>query len=225
VTNVTAFIVLIGGALVWLVYRPPPGAPVEERTDLRIDLSGREWLLISLAGLTWGAFNAGYVIFVSFLPDLFVSRGFSLPHASRLVSILAWSVIVSVPLAGYVADRLKWPNLMMMGGFLGVAAAAALLPAAATPLVPFVVIATMIGLAPGLIMALPAQALRPGNRSAGMGVFYTWHFAAMAVFPALAGSARDLSESTAAPSLFAAFTMVLSAIALMAFRAIQRRAT
>ena len=40
---------------------------------------------------------------------------------------------------------------------------------------------------------------RAQNRSVGMGVFYTWHFAAMAILPSLAGSARDLATSAAAP--------------------------
>jgi cyanate permease len=210
-------------ALVWLVYRAPPDAPGEYGYGLQIDLSRREWILISLAGFIWGTFNAGYVILISFLPDLFVLRGYSLPEASRVVSVLAWALIFTVPLAGYLAEQLKRPNLMMIGGFLGVAAAAAVLSAAAAPIVPFAIVALMIGLPAGLIMALPAQALQPENRSTGMGVFYTWHFAAMAVLPALAGTARDLSASAAAPSLFAAVTMVAAALALIAFRLAQGR--
>jgi cyanate permease len=224
VMYVAAGTVAVCLALVALVYRPPPDAPIERSSGLQIDLSGREWLLISLAGFVWGSFNAGYVILISFLPDLFVQRGYELTDASRLVSVLAWVVIFTVPFAGYLAERLNWPNLMMIGGFLLVAAAAAALALAAIPVIPFTLIALAIGLPAGLIMALPAQALRPENRSTGMGVFYTWHFAAMAVFPALAGTARDVSGSTAAPSLFAAFTMLLAALALVAFRAAQRRA-
>ena len=67
-----------------------------EARHLQIDLSRREWLLISLAG-SLGLFNAGYVIFISFLPDLFAARGYSLADASRVVSVLA-GVIVTVPL-------------------------------------------------------------------------------------------------------------------------------
>jgi cyanate permease len=223
VMDVAAAVVAICLALVWLVYRPPPDAPAEYGHGLQIDLSRREWLLISLAGFIWGVFNAGYVILIAFLPDLFVLRGYSLPEASRVVSVLAWVLIVTVPLAGYAAEQLKRPNLMMLGGFLTVAAAAVVLSATAAPIVPFAIIALMVGLPAGLIMALPAQALRPENRSTGMGVFYTWHFAAMAVLPALAGTARDLSGSAAAPSLFAAVTMVAVSFALVAFRVVQRR--
>ena len=58
------------------------------------------------------------------------------------------------------------------------------------------------------MMVLPAQALRPETRAGGMGVFYTWYYAAMAVLPGLAGMARDLAGSPAAPVLFSAAMMV-----------------
>jgi cyanate permease len=218
-----AVVVALCFAVMWLVYRPPPDAPAEFGHGLQIDLSRREWLLISLAGFIWGVFNAGYVILISFLPELFVQRGYSLPEASRVVSVLAWAVIFTVPLAGYLAEHIKRPNLIMIGGFLTVAAGAAALSLAAAPIIPFAVVALMVGLPAGLIMSLPAQAVRRENRSIGMGVFYTWHFAAMAVLPVLAGTARDLSASAAAPSLFAAVTMVAAALALIAFRMAQAR--
>ena len=220
---VAAAAALIGLVLVALIYRAPPDAPAETGASLHIDLSRREWTLISLAGLIWGSFNAGYVIFISFLPDLFLLRGYSLGHASLLLSVLAWSLIVTVPLCGYIAERLQRPNLMMFSGFFVVAAAAVALPAVAAPMIPFVLIAIMTGLPPGPAMALTAEAVRPERRSTGMGVFYTWHFALMAVLPALAGSVRDASGAAGAPILFAALTMIVSAGALVGFRAAQRR--
>src|SRR5712671_2636616 len=100
-----AMVVAVCFVSVALIYRAPPGAPQERGGNFRIDLSRREWILISLAGLIWGSYNAGYVILVSFLPDLFVLRGYSLARAGLLVSLLAWILIVAVPLAGYVAER------------------------------------------------------------------------------------------------------------------------
>jgi len=217
----TAAVVAISFVLVALSYRPPPDAPVERGGNLQLDLTPREWLLISLAGLIWGSFNAGYVVLVSFLPDLFTLRDYSLAEAGRMVSLLAWAVIIIVPAAGYVAERLRRPNLLMSGGFVVVAAAIAALPAVSTPSVPFAVILIVIAVPAGLIMSLPAEAVRAENRATGMGVFYTWHFAAMAVWPALAGSARDIAHSAAAPILVAAAAMVLSALALLGFRLVQ----
>ncbi len=221
VMDAAAAVALVCLVLILLVYRSSPDAP-SEAGRLQLDLTPREWVLISLAGFIWGSYNAGYVILISFLPELFSQRGYPLDEASRVVSLLAWVLIPSVPIAGYLSERLHKPNLVMIGGFAIVATAAAILPLAPVPIVPFAAIVLTIGLPAGLIMALSAEALRPENRSAGMGVFYTWHYAAMAVLPAIAGTARDLFGNPAAPSLFAAFLMVLAAAALVGFRLAQR---
>jgi cyanate permease len=219
-----AAIVAICFVLVIAFYRAPEGLPPERGTaGLHIDLSRREWLLISLAGLIWGSFNASYVVLVSFLPDLFAQRGYEPIEASQMVSLMAWAIIIAVPLAGYLAERIRMPNLLMAGGFGISAAAIAALPFAAMPSIPFALIIVVIGVPAGLIMALPAQSLQPHNRATGMGVFYTWHFAAMAVLPSMAGSTRDITSSVAAPLLFAAATLVVSSIALLCFRLVQRR--
>jgi cyanate permease len=211
-------------ALVVAFYRAPEGLPPERgKAGLHIELSRREWLLISLAGLIWGTFNACYVVLVSFLPDLFALRGYEPIEASRMVSLMAWAIIVAVPLAGYLAERIKMPNLLMIGGFAVSALSIAVLPFAAMPAIPFALIIVVIGVPAGLIMALPAQSLRPQNRATGMGVFYTWHFAAMAVLPSIAGSVRDMANSATAPILFGAATLVVSSIALLGFRLVQRR--
>lgn len=224
VMYVAAAVVAITLVLVATVYQPPSGVPLERMGHLQLDLSRHEWILISLAGLIWGSFNAAYVILVSFLPDQFVLRGYSPLEAGATVSLLAWVIIVAVPLAGYIAERVQRPNLLMLGGFATTAAAAAVLPLVGAPVVPFALILITIGVPAGLIMSLPAQSVRAQNRSTGMGVFYTWHFAAMAILPSLAGSARDMADSAAAPILFAAATMVLSGVALIGFRVVQRRA-
>jgi hypothetical protein len=93
---------------------------------------------------------------------------------------------------------------------------------AGAAIVPFAVLVLVIGLPPGSMMALAPEGLRPENRATGMGVFYTWHYAAMTVLPAIAGAARDYAATPAAPSLFAAMLMVLAAAAVIGFRWRQR---
>lgn len=209
--------------IVALVYRAPPDA-VPDSGRLQLDLTRREWLLVSLAGYMWGSFNAGYIIFISFLPDLFAQRGYPLAESSQIVSLLAWVLIPAVPVAGYLAERISRPNMLMSGSFIVVAMAAAALPATSAPIVPFAIIVLAIGIPAGLIMALSSEALRPENRAAGMGVFYTWHYAAMAVLPAVAGTVREAAATPAAPILFAGLLMVLAAVALVCFRLAQRDA-
>ena len=207
--------------LVALSYRAPPD--VEQPAErFRISLNRRETTLVIVAGLIWGIYNAGYIVLVSFLPELFVARGFDQTEASRLVSLLGWVLIISVPLSGYVAQRLGRPNTQMALGFAAVACAATVIPFTGAPLLTFAVIALLAGLPAGLIMALPPQALSQENRAVGMGVYYAVYYACMALLPAFAGRARDLVGSSG-PSQSAALMMVFALAGLLLFRTIQRR--
>lgn len=103
-------------------------------------------------------------------------------------------------------------------------AKAAVLPFTDEPIITFSILAAVVGAPAGLIMALPAQALRPQNRAGGMGIYFTWYYAGMAFLPGLAGMARDLTASPAAPALFAAGMMALALAGLTGFRLANRLA-
>jgi predicted MFS family arabinose efflux permease len=110
----------------------------------------------------------------------------------------------------------------MTGGFLAAALSASVLPFTSVPTIALAVVALAIGVPAGLIMALPAEVLRPESRAGGMGVYFTCYYVAMALLPGAAGLARDLSGSAAAPALFAATMMLLCAVGLMLFHAAKR---
>jgi predicted MFS family arabinose efflux permease len=222
VMHIGALFALIALALVALFYRDPPGLAAAPSARLTLALSRREWVLVCLAGVIWGIFNVSYIALVSFAPELFRERGFTLAEASTIVSLIGWSLIVSIPLASYVVERIGRPNLIMTGSFLIGAAAEIALPFTASAVVPYVVLILVIGAPVGLMMALPAQALRPNNRASGMGIFYTWYYAAMAFLPGCAGLLRDLSGSAAAPVLFSAAMLPLCAIVLLLFHVATR---
>jgi hypothetical protein len=102
--------------------------------------------------------------------------------------------------------------------------AAAALPVAHDPIIPFGVLTVVVGMPAGLIMALRAQTLRPENRAGGMGAYFTWYYGGMALLPGLVGMARDLTASAAAPALFAAGMMALALSGLAGFRLANRLA-
>lgn len=85
-------------------YRPPPGAVAAAGPQAN-RLPREEWLLTLLAALTWGLFNAGYVLYLSFAPKVLQSQGFSPTQAASVVSIASWVMILSVTLVGRIADR------------------------------------------------------------------------------------------------------------------------
>jgi predicted MFS family arabinose efflux permease len=217
-----ALMALASFLLVALMYSNPPETSVASASGLKLTLTRREWLCVSLAGSIWMTYNVGYIVLISFLPALLTTRGYSLSQAGVVVSFLGWMLIPLVPLAGTLAERLNWPNVFLVGGLLIAGLAAAALPIAHDPIIPFGVLAAVVGAPAGLIMALPAQALRPENRAGGMGVYFTWYYAGMAVLPALAGMARDLTASSAAPALFASGMMALAIAGLVGFRLANR---
>jgi predicted MFS family arabinose efflux permease len=209
--------------VVALVYVDPEGETRQSDGGLTLDLTAREWQLVLIAGTIWGMFNVGYIVLVSFLPELFVSRGYTLPHATGIASLLGWTLIVTVPLGGYLADHLHRPNAVLLFGLLVTATATALLAVGPAALPAYAVMLLFAGLPGGPIMALPASALRPQARGTGMGIYYAWSYGLMATFPALAGLARDLTDSAAAPILFAASTAIVAAAGLAVFRLAARR--
>jgi predicted MFS family arabinose efflux permease len=224
VMHAAALSSLLSCALVALTYRDPPDAGTALSAGLRLQLTAREWLAVSFAGLVWMTYNVGYIVLISFLPGLFNAHGLSLAEAGRIVSFLGWTLSPSVPLAGHVAERLGRPNSFLVGGFVMSGLAAAALPFASAPLYAFAALALVIGVPAGLIMALPAQALRAEHRAGGMGLYFTWYYAGMALLPGLAGLARELTASAAAPPLFAAAMMVLALLGFFGFRVVQGRA-
>ena len=220
----TALIAAASFVLLLLTYRNPPGTPAASSLGLNLTLTRHEWLGVSLAGIVWMTYNVGYIVLISFLPGLFTTRGYSLSQAGWVVSFLGWMLIPLVLFAGALAERLHRPNLFLIGSLLVSGLAAAALPVAHDPILPFGVLTVVVGVPAGLIMALPAQALRPQNRAGGMGVYFTWYYGGMALLPGLAGMARDLTASPAAPALFAAGMMPLALAGLAGFRLATRLA-
>ena len=72
-------------------------------------------------------------------------------------------------------------------------------------------------------MKLPTEVLRPENRAAGMGVYYTCYYGGMAGLVPVAGLLRDATQSPSAPLLFAASLLLGAAGSLAGFRLLQVR--
>lgn len=218
-------VIVVSLVLVALLYRDPPDVSALLAGRLQIALSGREWLLVLIAGFVWGAYNVAFIVLVSFLPDLLTARGYPLTQAGWIVSLLGWGLIVVVPMAGLAAQRLGRSDLLMAGSLIITALAGAALPFASGGqfVAAFIVVSIVAGVPAGLILSLPAEALSAENRAVGMGVFFTCFYISMAVMPAIAGWVRDLFASPAAPVLFAASMLGIAALGLAAFRLAQRR--
>lgn len=131
-------------------------------------------------------------------------------------------MLISLPLGGYVAQRLNAPNAVMGGSFIALAVAGSALAMGAPPVLACLAFGVLAGPPPGPIMGLPGAALRPQNRAAGMGVYYAAYYAAMAGLVPVAGAIRDATQSASAPLYFAAGMMLAAAVSLAGFRLVQR---
>src|SRR5437667_5251816 len=221
----TALAAALGLVLIAFAYRAPSrtaggaaGAPPARRAGL----AAREVGLAVSAGFAWGCFNASLVAVIAFGPGMLMARGLSLGDAGFVVSLAIWVTILSVPLGGLLTDRLGRPNLLIVVGSLGAALVTMLLPVLTQPVLAWALLGLAIGAPPGAVMALLPKAVAPERLATALGVYYTVFYAAMAVTQPVAGAARDLCSSPAAPILFAALVMALTAPGLALFRLVER---
>ena len=209
--------------LVISLYRRPPHRseyPGEAGNSFKIPW--RELLPVSMAGLAWGFFNIGMVVFFSFSPGLLTSQGMSAVDAGTLVSIGLWINLLSVPLGGYLIERLSRP--MSAAALLTLTAAAGLF---LMPYVPApVILVVLVGLgvaAAGPIVALPSRALSPENLGPGLGIFFAWYYGAVAVGPFLAGLGQDLTGSAATPVVLGGGAFVVAVVFMGLFQVFQAK--
>ena len=209
--------------LVALFGRDAPGVGATG-ASLRLlpNLSSREWALALTAGAAWMLFNVGFIVMVGFGPGLLQARGATLGQAGFLVSLAIWISTISVPLGGAVVDRTRRPNLAIVLSCLLTAGAFVLISLTGPPVVWLLLSGVVVGLAPGALVSLVPGSVPPAQLAAALGLFYATFYLGMAAMQPLAGLLRDVTGSPAAPVFFAAATMVLTAVALGAFRWIER---
>jgi MFS family permease len=221
VTVYVAVAAVIGSALPLLLvgYRSPETASRATGKAERLDR--RTTLTLTVAGLIWGLYNIGTTTIFSFGPTLLVERGWSIAAAGSTISIVLWVSVFFVPLAGYLADRLKRPEaIFIVGGCLVFAALlAALAHSNAVPLI-IVALGVVIGLPAGSTMSLPARVLAPATRAIGMGIFFTIYYIAMMLGPVIGGACAKWIGSAAAAFDFGVVALLACPLLLWTFNRI-----
>lgn len=223
-------LVAAGLLLLLFAYRRPPvpspaaAKPVARAPMRRSALRGAALAGVVAAGAIWGLYNAALSMIFSFGPAMLAERGWTVAAASSTVSIALWLVSFSVPLGGFLADRLHRRDAVLLFGFVAFAALMFLAPATDATVPLFVAFGLLGGLAAGPIMSLPGQLLRPDNRAVGMGLFFTLFYFATFAAPNVAGWISD-AAGTAEAAFVLGGAMLLACIPLLAlFRLVERRA-
>jgi predicted MFS family arabinose efflux permease len=219
-TGTAAALVLI---LLAAIYRVPSGAVASPPSveQGRLGLSLREVGLVSLAGGVWMLFNVGYILLVSFGPGVLMLDGLSQGDAGFAISLVSWSLVVTIPLGGILIDRIGHPTMVMMASFAAFGLSTLLVPKSPS-LALMIFVGAAGGLPAGAMMALPAEVLRPPNRAAGMGIFFTWYYAGMALLTPVGGMLRDASGAPSAPLLLAG-SLEFAAMAVLTWLRLTQR--
>ncbi len=208
---------------IFTFYRSPGTGPRHAPAG-KTWLLPREWALVACAGVAWGAFNAGYIVYLSFGPEMLRAQGIGVLAAASIISFGSWIMIGSGTICGQISDRFGHTNLILA---VTMAAAMAALLMLSVPGAGFgaSLLFGLVGMAPaGVIMALYGQAVAVERRAFGMGVFLTIYYAIITAAPPVAGWLFDRTGAADGAILFgvALFALVFPAAAL--FRMIKTRA-
>jgi MFS family permease len=200
---------LIGCGIVLLsiAHRPPADSAVTSTTTPRLDRDAA--IAVIGAGLMWGLFNFGFATIFSFGPSLLVERGWSIAAAGSTISIVLWLAVLSVPLGGFLADRTKRPQSVLVAGCVVFAILMVALPRSGAVVLTVAALGLISGLPAGPIISLPARVLQPQTRAIGMGLFYTLYYAAMMLGPVIAGACAKWTGSAAAAFDFGALMILV----------------
>jgi predicted MFS family arabinose efflux permease len=211
---------LIGFGIVVLAagYRPPPNPVTAAATSAPLDRGAI--VAVIVAGLIWGLFNVGFAVIFTFGPSMLVERGWSISAAGSTISIVLWLSVFSVPSGGFLADRTKRPQSILVAGAILVAILMLTLPRSGAVVLIVIALGLISGLPAGPIMSLPARVLAPATRAIGMGVFYTVYYAAMMLGPVIAGAYAKWSGSAAAAFDFGALMVLACPLMLWGFNQI-----
>ncbi|MAG97302.1 MAG: hypothetical protein CMM08_11530 [Rhodospirillaceae bacterium] len=203
-TGILATVALI---LTATLYRDPPDLVRAVEQALKLGLPLRQFVHVSIVGVGWTLYNASFIIFVSFVPDVLIDQGYQAGAARSVTSLAMWSMLISIPFGGRVLEIAGWITVSVVVTLTAATAAMLAVSQGVAPEVLCVVFGLIAGIPAGALMALTAEAVSPDNRGPGLGIFYTWYYVGMTLGPALAGWTRDSSGDPAAPVIFGAILL------------------
>ena len=128
--------------------------------------------------------------------------------------------VFSVPSGGFLADRTKRPQTILVVGCIVFAILMIALPRSGAVVATIVALGLISGLPAGPIMSLPARVLAPVTRAIGMGIFYTVYYAAMMLGPVVGGAYAKWAGSAAAAFDFGAVMVLACPLMLWGFNQI-----
>ncbi len=173
--------------------------------------SRRETIRLTLAGLIWTAFNAGYFNFLGYLPSLMAARGHPTWITDIVIGMATWGNLPTMVLGGAIASRWFGPIPVFIAGAILEAITVAGMGALDWPILWGILFGTVASMHAGIIVGWGALSAKPENRAVGMGIFYTTYYLGGTIVPTLCGKAADYTGNPSGAFLCAG---ILSALAI-----------
>ena len=209
-TGVYLFITFI---LFLTLYRSHPPPEMKQDKPLNICKSLREMgFPIWWVGFSWLWFNAAFISFATFAPNLFLQKGYTIEQSGFFIGIpLLGSLLFSAPI-GYLVDRFKHQEWFIGMGAIALAILALFFNFSSSFLLLVVLMGIFSAMIPAPIYSLPPEILKPKNLGLGFGVISTCSSIGLFVAPYLVGKTKDLTGSYSLIfiliSLFSFLTMI-----------------
>jgi MFS family permease len=144
---------------------------------------------------SWLWFNAGFISFATFAPDLFLHHGYTIEQSGLLIGVpLLGSLFLSAP-TGYLVDRFGRQEWLIAIGGIALSILTFFFSFSSFFLLLVALMGIFSALIPSPIYSLPPEILRQENVGLGFGVISTCSSIGLFVAPYLVGKARDLTGS------------------------------
>ena len=203
-------------------YRETPHAVAMPR---RFSLpSGRECLLVVIAGGVWTVYTAGFSAYTAYLPSSLSLRGYGLAVTALVMTIATWGNVPGTLAGGGLAARFGGFNIFLIGTLslaIGMAGSAL----TGWPVAWAFLLGVVGSIQPGVTMAVGTLSARAENRAVGMGLFYTLYYLGGTFAPALCGVAADYAGRPEGGLLAAAAISALAIPLFMLHRALASHET
>ncbi len=209
----TGAYLLITFILFLTLYRLPASQEIRKDNHPHILMSLKEmgypiWLL----GFSWLWFNAAFISFATFAPNLFLQKNYTLEQSGFLIGIpLLGSLFFSAPI-GYLVDRFKNQEWFIGMGAMALTILALFFNFSSSFLLLVILMGIFAAMIPAPIYSLPPVMLKIENVGLGFGVISTCSSVGLFLAPYLVGKTKDLTGSNhwsfILISLFSLLTMI-----------------
>ncbi len=178
------------------LYRLPHSQEIRKETPPNIFKSIREMgYPIWLVGISWLWFNAAFVSFATFAPNLFLEKGYTIEQSGLLIGVpLLGSLFLSAP-TGYLVDRFRHQEWLIGIGALALSVLTLLFNFSSLFLLLVILMGIFSAMIPAPIYSLPPEMLKPKSVGLGFGAISTCSSVGLFIAPYLVGKTKDLTGS------------------------------